>query len=282
MNGILLVDKPAGPTSHDIVGIARRALGIRRIGHAGTLDPFATGLLVLLIGKSSRLNRFISGQEKTYRGRIRLGFGTDTDDLTGERLAGGASGIPNLDVVRAAATKLTGEFEQIPPAFSAVKVDGRKAYAEARQGRNVELPARRVVVHSLELSPVTNEEFEFSCHVSSGTYIRSIARDLGAALGCGGHLTALRRTSIGDLDVASAVTPEEIAQDCLIDGDRALGHLKFRDVDTTELGHVVHGRAVEASGDEGEWIRLCHEGRLAAVAEIKDGSARPRVVIAGD
>ena len=281
MNGILLVDKPAGPTSHDIVGMARRALGLRRIGHAGTLDPFATGLLVLLIGKSSRLNRFISGQDKTYEGLIRLGFATSTDDLTGEALSE-AKPVPSESQVLAAASSLTGVIDQMPPAFSAVKVDGRKAYAEARKGNALDLPVRRVVVHSLVLEAIESDLYRFSCDVSSGTYIRSIARDLGTELGCGGHLSVLRRIAIGDLEVSSAVAPGDIDAGRLLDGDAALRHLKHRDMDSSELDMVVHGRAVEAEGVDGEWIRLCHEGRLAAVAEMKDGSARPRVVIAGD
>lgn len=211
--GILLVDKPGGITSHDVVARARRALNTRRIGHAGTLDPMATGLLVLGVGAATRLLTFLVGLDKTYHATIRLGQSTDTDDADGQIVARAeASDLSTVTAARidAGIARLTGPISQVPSRVSAIKVNGRRAYDLARQGAEVELKARDVVVSRFALVAVREGEgcldLDVEVDCSSGTYIRALARDLGADLGVGGHLTALRRTRIGPFDVRDAVT----------------------------------------------------------------------------
>ncbi|MFT4136207.1 tRNA pseudouridine(55) synthase TruB [Microbacterium sp.] len=211
-NGILLVDKPGGITSHDVVARARRALQTRRIGHAGTLDPMATGLLILGVGAATRLLTYLVGLDKTYEATIRLGVSTDSDDADGAETAradAAAVAAVTDDALRAGVAALTGELAQVPSRVSAIKVGGRRAYDLARAGEEVELKARRVTVSRFDVLAVRRAEGVLDLDVvvdcSSGTYIRALARDLGAALGVGGHLTALRRTRIGPFDVAGAV-----------------------------------------------------------------------------
>lgn len=207
--GIVLVDKPGGVTSHDVVSRARRAFGTRKIGHAGTLDPMATGLLVLGVEGATRLLTYLVGLDKTYTATVRLGERTDSDDADGTVIAAAdASGITADDLERAAAP-LRGSIEQVPSSVSAIKVNGQRAYALARAGEDVQLQARTVTVSRLELGAVrmrgTAVEVDIEVDCSSGTYVRALARDLGEALGVGGHLTALRRTRIGPFSVADAV-----------------------------------------------------------------------------
>ena len=194
-DGLLLVDKPAGMTSHDVVARARRALGERRIGHHGTLDPFATGLLVLLVGRATRLAPYVEGEPKEYEAELRFGAETSTDDLTGEETR--TATLPDPARVRAALPLLTGTIEQVPPAFSAKKVDGERAYAAAREGRAVELAAVSVRVDSWEVLDLTPQHARVRIRCGGGTYIRSLARDLGRLVESAAHLTALRRTASG-------------------------------------------------------------------------------------
>lgn len=225
LNGILLVDKPGGVTSHDVVARARRALNTRKIGHAGTLDPMATGLLILGVGPATRLLTFIVGLDKTYEATIRLGVSTDSDDadgaVTGRADAAALAAVTDVRIAEGVAA-LTGEFEQVPSTVSAIKVDGRRAYDIARAGEEVQLKARAVTVSRFDVvarRPAPGEtapdgkttpdgaiDLDVVVDCSSGTYIRALARDLGAALGVGGHLTALRRTRIGPFEVTDAVT----------------------------------------------------------------------------
>ena len=222
-SGILLVDKPGGMTSHDVVARARRALGTRKIGHAGTLDPMATGLLVLGVGASTRLLTFMVGLDKTYEATIRLGVSTGTDDAEGEVIAAVAADAVTDADIRTGIDALTGTIDQIPSSVSAIKVDGRRAYDRVRAGEQVELAARTVTVSRFEVRhtrraatdadgaalPVIDLGVSVDC--SSGTYIRALARDLGAALGVGGHLTALRRTRIGPFLVADGTRIDDIS-----------------------------------------------------------------------
>jgi tRNA pseudouridine55 synthase len=206
--GVLLVDKPGGITSHDVVARARRALGTRKIGHAGTLDPMATGLLILGVEGATRLLTFIVGLDKTYEATIRLGVSTDTDDAEGEVVSTtDASSLASPRIADAIAA-LTGRISQVPSTYSAIKVDGRRAYDLARAGEEVRLKARTVTVSRFAVLAERREsgvvDLDVAIDCSSGTYIRSLARDLGAALGVGGHLTALRRTRIGPFDVSGA------------------------------------------------------------------------------
>ena len=208
--GILLVDKPGGVTSHDIVARARRALNTRKIGHAGTLDPMATGLLVLGVGHATRLLTYVVGLDKTYEATIRLGVTTDSDDADGVETARADAGGVADDAIHRGIRALSGPISQVPSTVSAIKIGGRRAYDIARAGEQVELKARDVVISRFEVRGIRRGvdvvDVDVVVDCSSGTYIRALARDLGADLGVGGHLTALRRTRIGPFDVADAVT----------------------------------------------------------------------------
>jgi tRNA pseudouridine55 synthase len=212
VSGILLLDKPQGPTSHDLVARTRRALGTRKVGHAGTLDPMATGLMILGVGTATRLLTYLVGLDKEYTATIRLGLSTTTDDAEGEPVTDAdASRVTDAAIAEAIAA-LTGQISQVPSTFSAIKVDGRRAYDRARAGEAVELKSRTVTVSAFEVlgrradGPVLDLDVRVA--VSSGTYVRALARDLGAALGVGGHLTALRRTRVGPFGIAAATEPD--------------------------------------------------------------------------
>jgi tRNA pseudouridine55 synthase len=276
----VLVDKPAGPTSHDVVQRVRRALGTRAVGHTGTLDPFASGLLVVLVGRATRLARFVEAQPKTYLGTARLGLATDTDDRTGTPLGPpvDVAGIAE-DRVVAALAALQGEQQQRPPRYSARHVDGERSYRLARRGIAAELPATPVTVHRIELVSYAPPELAFRVTVSAGTYVRALARDLGARLGVGAHLTALRREAVGALRIEDAVPLERVDASALRPPGAALGHLPTRELDEPGRLAVSHGRALPvepgASGD----VALLHVGRLVAVARADDGWLRPSVVL---
>lgn len=254
--GILLVDKPAGITSHDVVARTRRAAGTRKIGHAGTLDPMATGLLVLGIEGATRLLTYIVGADKTYLATIRLGQATSTDDADGEITRRAL--IADVDAVTAeriseGIAALTGQISQVPSAVSAIKVDGRRAYDRVRAGEEVELAAREVTVSRFDVLAERRAEGVMDLDVvvgcSSGTYIRALARDLGDALGVGGHLTALRRTRIGPFDVTDAVELDDIDPDAVLTPARAAAMVMPRlDVTAEEARDLRHGkRLVDAA-----------------------------------
>lgn len=209
-HGVLVVDKPSGPTSHDVVDRVRRALGVRRAGHTGTLDPFATGVLPVCVGKATRLARFLGGGEKAYRATLRLGFATTTDDLHGEPLGEPRPVQVDAAGVSRACQALVGAIDQVPPAFSAKRIGGERLYDLARRGAVAERRACRVSVYALEVLSAVGERVELDVRCSSGTYVRALARDLGAALHVGGHLTALRRTRSGEFDLAPAVAWDEL------------------------------------------------------------------------
>jgi tRNA pseudouridine55 synthase len=214
--GLVVVDKPAGMTSHDVVARVRRLAGTRKVGHAGTLDPMATGVLLVGVNRATRLLGHLMLTEKAYDAVVRLGVATTTDDAEGEALAtADASGLTD-ETVRRALGGFVGSIEQVPSAVSAIKVGGERAYARVRAGEQVDLPARPVTIHALEVGSVRRQgevvDVAISVRCSSGTYIRAIARDLGAALGVGGHLTALRRTAVGPFTLADAHTLDELAQ----------------------------------------------------------------------
>jgi tRNA pseudouridine55 synthase len=211
VDGVLVVDKPAGPTSHDLVDRVRRALGTRRVGHTGTLDPFATGVLPICVGRATRLARFLSGGEKEYLATVRMGFATTTDDLTGEPLGAPAAFEATHDELCAALSSLVGSFDQVPPAFSARHVAGRRLYELARRGEAVRRAATPVTVHALELVSRTGGTVELAVRCSPGTYVRALARDLGERLGTGAHLTALRRIRSGAFDLSQAVAGDDLS-----------------------------------------------------------------------
>jgi tRNA pseudouridine55 synthase len=285
-SGILLVDKPQGVTSHDVVARARRLLGTRKVGHAGTLDPMATGLLLLGVDSATRLLTYLVGLDKEYLATIRLGVATDTDDAEGEVVATTDASRVSDAAVAAGIRALTGEIEQVPSTFSAIKVDGRRAYDRARAGEAVELAARNVTIHDFELLASRREgavvDLDVRVACSSGTYIRALARDLGAGLGVGGHLTALRRTRVGPFGVADAVQlpdprehPDAAAPALLDAADVAAQLFPVVRLDADQTRDLAHGKRVElAEPDVDLAAALTPEGRLAALIELRRGRAR--------
>jgi tRNA pseudouridine55 synthase len=277
--GFLLVDKPAGPTSHDVVQAARRALHERRIGHTGTLDPAATGLLLLCVGKATRLQQYLLAWPKTYHGEIRLGFATTTYDTEGERL-GEERPVPPLPEENLAGLerRFSGELQQLPPPYSAKKAAGRKFYELARAGEEVPLAPKSVTVHEIRLSPLAEDRLSFAVTCSSGTYVRSLAHDLGEALGCGGHLARLRRVSIGAWSVERAVAAEVLAQRPQEITESAFVRLSERvlpfpevTLNPTALDHFCHGQEVvvrdiaEAPAPGGQVVVRERTGQLAGI-----------------
>jgi tRNA pseudouridine55 synthase len=285
-DGLIIVDKPAGLTSHDVVARLRRLTGVRRVGHGGTLDPMATGVLVAGVGKATRLLGRLALAEKEYQATIRLGQATSTADAEGEVISGAPAGALTLDAVRAAAHKLTGEIQQVPPAVSAVKVGGTRAYRLARAGTTPVLAARAVTVRSFCISSerragdhLLDVDATVSC--SSGTYIRALARDLGEALGVGGHVTALRRTRAGPYDLGVARTLDELeAELSLIPLARAAADaFPSRQLTEEEARRLSHGgRLPGGSGDPGPEAAFAPDGTLIALVEEKDAQVRPVVV----
>ncbi len=276
-----LVAKPAGPTSHDVVDAVRRALGERRVGHLGTLDPFAAGLLVVVVGRATRLAPFAAGWTKSYEGVVRLGATTTTDDATGAVLATDDSWreVTAEQVTRALA-RLRGVREQRPPAYSALKVAGERSYRRARRGEAVSLAPRPVEVHELELAELAPPDVRFRATVSAGTYLRSLARDLGEALGCGAHLAALTRTRAGPFRLADAVAPDAVRADALRDPAALVGDLPRRELDGDERSAVVHGRPLKVESGERGTVALFAGGGLVAVADVEGDLLKPRVVVA--
>ena len=280
MIGLIPVAKPAGPTSHDVVDMVRGALGEERVGHLGTLDPFAEGLLVVLVGRATRLAAFAAGWTKAYDGVIRLGVTTDTDDATGGVLKTETMAVTAAQLATALA-QFRGGYEQRPPAYSAVKIAGERAYRRARRGEVVEPAARRVEVDQLELVEYAAPDVRFRATVGGGTYLRSLARDIGAALGCGGHLATLRRTAVGPLTLAEAVPPEAVTAADLRDPAVLVADLTRRDVTPTERDAVVHGRRIprDPTADSREPVALFAGAELLAVAEVVGEQLKPRVVV---
>jgi tRNA pseudouridine55 synthase len=282
----VLVAKPAGPTSHDVVDVVRRALGVTRVGHLGTLDPFAAGLLVLVVGRATRLASFAADWTKDYAGVIRLGTVTTTDDHTGA-VVGTSEEWRTLDRGRTAAVlaEFRGAYDQRPPAFSAVKVDGERAYRRARRGEPVALEARRVEVRELTLTDFAPPDLGFRATVTAGTYLRSLARDVGERLGCGAHLAALTRTRVGPFRLQDAVAPAAVTPGAMRDPAVLVADLPRRELDEIEGGLVVHGRSIAAgpgtgpkTGEKGR-VALFSQGRLVAVAERVGDALKPRVVL---
>ncbi len=276
-----LVAKPGGPTSHDVVDQVRRALGLRRVGHLGTLDPFAAGLLVIVVGRATRLAQYAADWTKSYEGVIRLGRTTATDDATGPT-AGASDAWQSLDRahVEAALARFHGAYEQRPPAYSAVKVEGERAYRRARRGEPVALAARPVLVSALELVRFAPPDVAFRATVSGGTYLRGLARDVGEELGCGAHLATLVRTRVGPFRLEDGVMPEGLTAGDLRDPATLVAELPRRDLDETARVAVTHGRPVSAGkGEEGS-VALFADGHLVAVAEREGDLLKPRVVVA--
>jgi tRNA pseudouridine55 synthase len=279
-SGILLVDKPGGMTSHDVVSRARKALGTRKVGHAGTLDPMATGLLLLGVDSATRLLTYLVGLDKEYSATIRLGVATDTDDAEGTATATvDASGVSRTSIDHEILA-LTGEIAQVPSSYSAVKVDGRRSYDRARAGEEVVLAPRAVTISRFDVIAERREagfvDLDVVVACSSGTYIRALARDLGSALGVGGHLTALRRTSIGAFDVQDAVGLDAI-DPAALHPPAAIAARLFPTVtlDSAQAIDLTHGKRVPVSiADAPVVAALTADGRLGGLVSVTDGVAR--------
>jgi tRNA pseudouridine55 synthase len=288
LEGVLPVDKPEGPTSHDVVSAARRALAERRIGHTGTLDPFASGLMLLCVGPATRLSEFLTGMDKTYDATLHLGVTTDSGDRDGEVLER-ADGWRDVTAaqVEAALGPLRGTVLQVPPALSAKKVGGVAAHRRVRRGEDVTLDAVEVTVYEATVLALRPPEVRLRVRCSSGTYIRALARDLGHALGVGAHLTALRRTSVHGFTVDDAIALTD-----LVDADRvsgamltplqALAHLPRLEVDADGAAALGHGRRIDAGGAaDAPTVVAAGGGRVLAVGAVAEGSFRPRKVFVG-
>ncbi len=287
MDGLLLIDKPAGPTSHDAVAAVRRALGERRVGHAGTLDPAATGLLVLLVGRATRLARFVALLPKEYRGTIAFGAETATDDATGAVVAtdDGWRALGDAEVARALA-RVAAEPLQLPPRVSAKKVAGERAYRRVRRGEAVELAPAPVEIHSIAAVGLDRAVGDLVVDVrcGAGTYVRAIARDVGRALGTRAHLKALRRVAIGPWRVEEAVPLGEVARgaaSALRPVAEAVAHLPALRVEPPKAEAVMHGRKIEEAVRHEGPVALYAAGELVAVAEWREGRYAPLVVLRG-
>ena len=286
--GVLLVDKPPGPTSHDVVAQARVALGFRRIGHTGTLDPFASGLLALCLGTSTRIAQYLSGLDKTYRATALLGVSTATDDVEGEvvKERAGWRGLHEPDV-REALRALEGRLEQIPPQYSAKKVGGEPMYQKARRGESIPLDPVSVTVHRIGLEGMQLPYVTFAVECSSGTYVRALARDLGDALGVGAHLTELRRTAIGQMEVDEAIPlkalrPGAELERAHLSPAQALAHLPTVRVTHEEATRLAQGQPVTpelGAVPEEDPIAVLEGDRLVAVGYRAGDALRPRKVL---
>jgi tRNA pseudouridine(55) synthase len=284
-SGLVIVDKPAGWTSHDVVGRMRRLAKTRRVGHAGTLDPMATGVLVLGVGKATRLLGHLALTEKGYDATIRLGESTNTDDAEGEITATASAADVADEALRAGIAGLTGTIQQVPPQVSAIKVNGERAYKMARKGEDVELAARPVTVHAFTVLDVRRHgdviDVDASVACSSGTYIRALARDLGASLGCGGHLTALRRTRVGPYDLPAARTLDQLGEklEILPMGEAVASVFPRRDVSDDDARKIAHGGRLPASGlGPGPVGVFAPDGTLLALVEEQGKVAKPLAV----
>lgn len=273
--GLLLLDKPTGPTSHDLVQRARRLAGTRRVGHAGTLDPAASGLMILGVNGATRLLTYLVGLDKTYTATIRLGSATTTDDAEGAAIGEPAA---VTEAVRAripeAVAALTGEIDQVPSSVSAVHVDGRRAHELVRAGETVDLPSRRVTIRRFAVLAQREEDLDVVVDCSSGTYIRALARDLGAALGVGGHLTALRRTRVGPFDVADA-GPLEDPLTLLSPASVAEALFPVLHLDADEQVALQQGKRLPTEQADAPVVAaVAPDGRLIGLVEVQAGRTR--------
>jgi tRNA pseudouridine55 synthase len=284
-SGLIIVDKPAEWTSHDVVGKLRGIAGTRKVGRAGTLDPMATGALVIGVEKATRLLGHLALTEKVYEATIRLGVTTNTDDAEGEVIRTVPAGHVAEEDLRKGIAALTGPIMQVPPQVSAIKVNGERAYKKARAGEEVELAARPVTVYAFDVSAIRSAgdvvDVEATIRCSSGTYIRALARDLGTALGVGGHLTRLRRTRVGPYDIASARTIDQLAGECVIlpMADAVAAAFPRRDVTDEEARLVAHGGRLPTAGlGPGPVGVFAPDGTLLALVEEHGRTAKPLAV----
>jgi tRNA pseudouridine55 synthase len=285
--GLLVIDKPAGMTSHDVVSRVRRILGTRRIGHAGTLDPMANGVLVLGVERATKLLGHLALDTKAYLATIQLGATTTTDDAEGETVSTVDASTVDESAVRAGVAELTGDLQQVPSAVSAIKVNGRRAYELARNGESVELAARPVTVSRFDVLALRRgertTELDVVVECSSGTYVRALARDLGAALDVGGHLAELRRTRVGPFGLATARTLDQLEAEpgLSMELDQAVETaFPRRNVDAATARALSHGRPVPAAGVEGTYGMFDPDGRAVALVRDRGRTAKSVLVIA--
>jgi len=291
LNGVIVIDKPSGWTSHDVVAKMRNILGERSIGHLGTLDPMATGVLPLVIGKMTRLCQFYEHSDKAYEGTIRLGFATDTYDADGDALTLPRELKVTLEEVRNVAAGFVGRLQQIPPPFSAKKIKGVPAYKFARKKQDVELKPVEVEVTELSIVGMEDDLVEFRSRVSSGTYIRSIAHELGQKLGCGAHLASLRRTAVAEFrletdarlldEVAEAVSQGRL-HDLLVHQRRVLPEIPCVTADEETVGRIRHGRAINlAEFSKSKWVKVFagQEDLICLASRVAGSLFHPKVVL---
>jgi len=281
VHGLLAVDKPVGLTSHDVVNIVRRSVGQRRVGHCGSLDPLASGVLVICLGRATRLARFVTAMPKTYIGSMRLGVVTDTQDRCG-RVLGRRAVRPDVgSKLDDAVVGFRGEISQVPPMFSALKRNGIPLYRLARNGHTVPREPRRVTVYELECGPVTRNRVDFRVVCSSGTYIRTICHDIGQTLGCGATMSALRRVAVGRFSADNSIRldvrgSQQDVLDCILPAAEAVSDLPAATIAPHDAASVTTGRPVTVASLEGEcngttWVRIEEEdGRLLAVGELRE------------
>jgi tRNA pseudouridine55 synthase len=296
MDGILIIDKPAGLTSHDVVARVRRALGTKRVGHTGTLDPFATGVMVILVGRATRLAQFLDKDKKEYVADVQFGFETDTGDVTGKQKAEGGrqdeiasklKGVAWDDVL----TKFRGEIMQTPPMYSAKKIEGQKLYELARRGIELEREPVEVMIHELELLPSESRDLQSAIRVkvvcSAGTYIRTLAEDIGREIGVGAHLTNLRRTAAGQFDISTSIPLDDLKSSApeLLPIELAVSHLPELQLTPDRVEKTKSGLSTRMDEDRfahGEHVRMTSsEGELVAIGIFDDGekAVRPKVVL---
>jgi len=290
--GLIVVDKPGGMTSHDVVSRVRRLARTRRVGHGGTLDPMATGVLVVGVGRATRMLTYVIGADKRYQATIRLGESTVTDDAEGEVVTRASAVAVTDDQIRAGLARQTGTIAQVPTAVSAIKINGKRAYARARAGESVELAARTVTISAIDIGDIRrggdliDVDVDVAC--STGTYIRAIARDLGAFLGVGGHLIALRRTAVGGLTLDEASTLDELTERVEAGGspigmtldEAATRFFARRDATPDEATVLSHGGPLAPVGIEGPYAVFGPDGTVIAIVAEREGKARAEVVFA--
>ena len=280
ISGILVIDKPQGMTSHDVVNRIRLRYQRTKVGHLGTLDPMATGVLPICLGKATRVGQFIEGSPKEYSGEMRLGFSTTTYDREGERTSEEVSFNGSLDDLHKALERFAGEFDQTPPPYSAKKIGGVPSYKFARRGRPLDTPAVRVRVEILEVTRSELPLIGFRVVCSPGTYVRSIAHDLGQLLGCGAHLTSLRRTRSGRFTESQAVKLEAFTDADVIPVERLFGAWPQIQISPPDESKVMHGNPVPGPVGDRQWACIFNKrGEFLAVGLLENGWVHPRVVL---
>ncbi|ANQ85268.1 tRNA pseudouridine synthase B [Azoarcus olearius] len=286
VDGVLLLDKPSGMTSNGALQTARRLLNAAKAGHTGTLDPMASGLLPLTFGEATKFSQILLDADKTYEAGVKLGTTTDTGDADGNVVAEHPVSVTR-EALEEVLSRFRGEIDQLPPMYSALKRDGKPLYEYARAGIEIEREVRRVTIHDLELIAFSGEHFSMRVRCSKGTYIRTLAMDIGAALGCGAHLDALRRTAIGDFDAARAVTLEalEASPAAMRDGllepvDALVAHFPKVELQPAEAAAILQGRELRKPEDGQGSVRLFCGDRFLGVGECQSGSLRPKRLIA--